>query len=880
MPKGRPNSYAGGGFIKSMREKHEPHMKLAGKVENLEKSIPIELAQLHKTLSKSFGMQRKTLVRVLALENRLSNLEFAVEAWTLREGLRRQEEKEAQATVEDDQLEEDQLEEGDDETPESLDDVRSGVKGGIGIKKIPKKKPVAKKKKISAADLKKGSSQETIDDRIKRLEQNARDSAEGEIHQTTAQYKETNTGLDPETGEQLSPEERKRRFLEARGKKITADTFKKGTSAEGAEKVAADTTGASDLVTVDKPKDLSSGVKPVDEEGGEKPSNILSGISGSISVIADTVDSIYKTLQDQFKVQEDTKEDARIKGEEQEVKAAEKDLEKKKGLGGKIKDTAAKVFKPFMSIWDRFIQFFTAIIAGKVIMPLLDWFGDPKNKDKVSSLFRFISDWWPVLLGSLMWFLPGLLGPAGMIAGTIALLMWGVPKIMDAVKFVMDLPGQIVKMLTGGGKELEGVENEAVAEITKDVDVPVEEAVKSENPPPSAEMGDKPPVDAEKVVPDPKAKKFNKGGEVPGTGDKDTVPAMLTPGEFVMSKGAVQEYGMETLAGMNAAAGGTNIPTLQKDEEKKKGKGGTGFGVPRYSGGGQGGAIDKSHYGTMGYRIGQIMPEQYIYSKDTFKHHMVTKGDEVIKNEESLTSIGGAIGVPDLMEHQKQLVGEIQKHEGYENINIIDVMQRANGQGRLVGMPDETLYPILNSSDAFKATGAKIEAAHKVDLASRGITDPSKGYSMMYNGGGLVGDSLVQHFNQGGLVQHFNKGGMVKNIANKGNKLFNMLPQVKAAKWLGGKAGDAFNMLPQVKAAKWLGGKAMNAFQKGKEFIGNKVAGISPPASNESKVTVIQTGAPPTSLMTAEPGGSKIPDFPVVYPARKNNKQKLLGVTV
>ena len=41
MPQGRPNSYAGGGFIKSMREKHEPHMKLAGKVESLEKNIPI-----------------------------------------------------------------------------------------------------------------------------------------------------------------------------------------------------------------------------------------------------------------------------------------------------------------------------------------------------------------------------------------------------------------------------------------------------------------------------------------------------------------------------------------------------------------------------------------------------------------------------------------------------------------------------------------------------------------------------------------------------------------------------------------------------------------------------------------------------------------------
>ena len=51
------------------------------------------------------------------------------------------------------------------------------------------------------------------------------------------------------------------------------------------------------------------------------------------------------------------------------------------------------------------------------------------------------------------------------------------------------------------------------------------------------------------------------GGQVPGSGpNKDTVPAMLAPGEFVMSRGAVQKYGSSTLASMNAAGGGTNLP--------------------------------------------------------------------------------------------------------------------------------------------------------------------------------------------------------------------------------------------------------------------------------------------------------------------------------
>ena len=36
---------------------------------------------------------------------------------------------------------------------------------------------------------------------------------------------------------------------------------------------------------------------------------------------------------------------------------------------------------------------------------------------------------------------------------------------------------------------------------------------------------------------------YNKGGFVSGYGNKDTVPAMLTPGEFVVNKAAAQRYG-------------------------------------------------------------------------------------------------------------------------------------------------------------------------------------------------------------------------------------------------------------------------------------------------------------------------------------------------
>ena len=62
-----------------------------------------------------------------------------------------------------------------------------------------------------------------------------------------------------------------------------------------------------------------------------------------------------------------------------------------------------------------------------------------------------------------------------------------------------------------------------------------------------------------------KAKKwfgFTEVGKVPGSGNRDTVPAMLTPGEIVMSKPAVDKIGADKLLAANAAGGGTNKPSI------------------------------------------------------------------------------------------------------------------------------------------------------------------------------------------------------------------------------------------------------------------------------------------------------------------------------
>jgi len=62
----------------------------------------------------------------------------------------------------------------------------------------------------------------------------------------------------------------------------------------------------------------------------------------------------------------------------------------------------------------------------------------------------------------------------------------------------------------------------------------------------------------------------NTGGVVPGKGNRDTVPAMLTPGEYVLRKTAVQQIGIENLQRLNKGGPVRSIKDLSYDELKTK----------------------------------------------------------------------------------------------------------------------------------------------------------------------------------------------------------------------------------------------------------------------------------------------------------------------
>lgn len=63
---------------------------------------------------------------------------------------------------------------------------------------------------------------------------------------------------------------------------------------------------------------------------------------------------------------------------------------------------------------------------------------------------------------------------------------------------------------------------------------------------------------------------YASGGYVPGTGDSDTVPAMLTPGEFVIRKKAVAAIGADNLHRMNKYAHGGSVQKFKDGRRVKK----------------------------------------------------------------------------------------------------------------------------------------------------------------------------------------------------------------------------------------------------------------------------------------------------------------------
>ena len=314
----------------------------------------------------------------------------------------------------------------------------------------------------------------------------------------------------------------------------------------------------------------------------------------SFNPIIDGLNSIIETLRGDRKFNKKKTEKQRKEKENKKRASKEKLLEGAKGVWKGITKIAGTILSPFQKLWSDILGFLSAIFVGRVLYKLVDWVGNPENQGKIKSIFRFLKDWWPVLLGAYLVFGTGLVGFAtgfiSTLVGFAATLVGTVIPALISAATAMGPWGLAALALLGTAAIISTKKNKTDQKVDQSVkEVGAEETSniikeQQENRSPLQKAGDfltgadqerkeqiqKLDTGTEKrygFFGEIKPKEMNKGGEVPGSGNTDTVPAMLTPGEFVMTKGAVNKFGLDTLEGMNAAAGGTNKPTMGRYNE-------------------------------------------------------------------------------------------------------------------------------------------------------------------------------------------------------------------------------------------------------------------------------------------------------------------------
>ena len=258
--------------------------------------------------------------------------------------------------------------------------------------------------------------------------------------------------------------------------------------------------------------------------GPSKDQKKKTASGGLVDTIAEAVGRIENTLIEQKKLDED-----KIKNDKQFSENLDRDNEESR-LGkvtGFLKKAGDKIIAPVQGIFSQIFGFIKKLILGKIFLNIIKWFGNPANQGKIDGVIKFFSNNWKKLLSLYLVFGTGI---GKFVRFITKVAIKGVLKLGVLLAKIAAAKG--VKGARGFAKMLGGKKGALIATgVTAVTSLAMYGGV-------NKMLGG-----GEKEEP----QKFNKGGKVRGQGDKDTVPAMLTPGEFVMSKGAVQQYGVDTM---------------------------------------------------------------------------------------------------------------------------------------------------------------------------------------------------------------------------------------------------------------------------------------------------------------------------------------------
>ena len=106
--------------------------------------------------------------------------------------------------------------------------------------------------------------------------------------------------------------------------------------------------------------------------------------------------------------------------------------------------------------------------------------------------------------------------------------------------------------------------------------------------------------------------------------------------------------------------------------------------------------------------IGSSMMQSSYQHTPTTTEKYEDGGAETFTETQNYSSRISSIAKDDLIKHQDQLLGEIHKIKGFENVTIDDVLKGSTG------LPKDTMFNILSNSDASFATDARTEEQNRM----------------------------------------------------------------------------------------------------------------------------------------------------------------------
>ena len=269
--------------------------------------------------------------------------------------------------------------------------------------------------------------------------------------------------------------------------------------------------------------------------------------------INNALDNILQVLRNEAKAEEKHKNWLQRLMETYRRRKKEDKLEFKILRG--ITATAKKVLEPFKSAWQKLWDFISTVLLGRILFKLVEWLGDKENQGKIKAIFGFLKNTWPTLLAAYLLFgnsftkfIAGMMIKVGV--WTVKIVSQLIPQLVAALAKLKG--GKLLKML-GGKKAMRAMQLTGLAVGAYQLHGRMTDGGAPE---PDTKQPDTKQPDTKQ----PDTKEMKTGGFVSGPFGTDRVPAKLTAGEFVMSTGAVEKFGVGTMEAMNAAGGGTNRP--------------------------------------------------------------------------------------------------------------------------------------------------------------------------------------------------------------------------------------------------------------------------------------------------------------------------------